>query len=289
MRHHLNFVAAVMFGTIISAPALAVCEFPDPANTIDLSPGGPVDPYGSDFSRTVTIPIDPDCGTVFLELDTDNQALSTLALESVPVDVTVLNGTIGGGRGRYEISDDAWGIDLRLDVRLSGASRNAPRSGTYSASQNIRLFSSANGTSEIDSALLHKEMDVDEVMLVALTGISGNTIDLGQLVPGETVRNSDATLRTVANAPYQITVNSMKGWRLTLDDITSRTYEIPYSLSIGGRVVTANPGVVSGMDATDESGIGQILAITASPEGNLRAGQYVDEVTITISADPVGF
>ena len=274
------FIAAL---ALLSSPAFAVCEFETTAGPLNLHSADEVDPYLSALSGTVEIPIDPDCGLVYVDISAVTDALQRDAsvIETIPFVVSIANAA-KNTQGLWVIREDNR-TDLQAIFTMMMNPNNPPRSGLYSQDISVEMFSDADGQDRIDTTIENVFLTVDQVMTISLSGTAGETLDLGELTPGQDKINDAMTLRAVSNDGYEVSFESDNGWALELEVVGDGTYRIPYGVSVDGEAVSNASDTLARANATASEGRAQRIRVVARPEGNLRAGAYEDLITITIT------
>ena len=273
--------------TLAAGPAFADCGFGSVEGGIDLSPAALIDPYGGNIVSPVRIPIEGgECGRVVVRFPEFAPLLGPGGAE-LPV-------RFGRTHGAYR-SDDAssrlvtfpTGADaVRFDVAVLVGEAGVPRSGRYGKTFRLEMYRDGDGTERLDTVDVTLRATVDETMTLLLDNVASDyMLDLGSLVAGTEVRNDRVVLRAISNDPYEVTFDSANGWKIVQDIEGDAAYAIPYTLRFAGRSFGggAGSGTARNLDATDGGGSKGRLVIIASPDGNLRAGPYQDEVTVTIT------
>jgi len=102
-----------------------------------------------------------------------------------------------------------------------------PRSGLYSQDISVEMFSDADGQDRIDTTIENVFLTVDQVMTISLSGTAGETLDLGELTPGQDKINDAMTLRAVSNDGYEVSFESDNGWALELEVVGDGTLPNP--------------------------------------------------------------
>ena len=177
---------------------------------------------------------------------------------------------------------------LEFTVRMANQVWLPP--GNYSDSFVLRLFSGTiDNCVEVESQLvsLQREISVStDLSLVNnggtfVTGTSIATLDFG-LIDQEVTRSIECVVRS--NVGYNMGFSSDGGGYLSHHN----GFRIPYTLSVDGLVLPLASGgeslLNSGFSATALSGRPHSLSIRLSPDDNQAAGDYSDNIRISIWA-----
>ena len=189
-------------------------------------------------------------------------------------------------RGRFDASDSQQ--SLGFSVRLSGSTWLSP--GIYSDSMVLRLFTGTIDDSiVVGSQMVEIEWSVPQRTDLSLVAQGGNfisgrnsaAIDFGT-IEGEVARALDCVVRS--NVGYSVSFLSDSGGALS----HSRGYRIPYTLAVGGTLMDLKAGVEVvpswGFSSTGQGGRSHEMTVTLDPRPGQEAGNYSDNIRISIWA-----
>ena len=162
--------------------------------------------------------------------------------------------------------------------------------GSYSDSVILRLFSGTiESAIEVESQLVSLQREVTESTDLALVNNGGvfvpgrnlATLDFG-LIEQEVTRSIECVVRS--NVGYGMSFASDGGGQLT----HAKGFHIPYTLSIDGAVVPLVLGgesmLHSGFSSTVDTGRSHGLSVNLHPQPDQAAGDYADNIRISIWA-----